>query len=106
MAEITVVVAIVISLVCLVARLIMLKGMIGLSLKEFMNDVCLRVLLVCMVSVIFPLLSASLLPEGFAGFVASVLICLASAGCSAAFIGLKRSERRELMEMFRKGGAR
>ena len=105
-AEMTVVVAIFISLICLMARLIMLRRMIGLPLKDFISDVFLRVVMVILVSVILPVLSVGFLPEGFAGFASSVLICLASAGCSVVFIGLKRCERHELAAMLRKGGDR
>ena len=105
-AEVTVVVAIVISLVCLAARLIMLRGMIGLSIRKFISDVCVKILTVSIVSVIIPLLLHNRLPEGFAGFAASAVICVAVSGFAVLFIGLKTAERKELFSMLRKGGER
>ena len=105
-AEVTVVVAIVISLVCLAARLIMLRGMIGLSIRIFISDVCVKILTVSIVSVIIPLLLHNRLPEGFAGFAASAVICVAVSGFAVLFIGLKTAERKELFSMLRKGGER
>ena len=105
-AEVTVVVAIVISLVCLAARLIMLRGMIGLSIRKFVSDVCVKILTVSVVSVIIPLLLHNRLPEGFAGFAASAVICVAVSGSAVLFIGLKTAERKELFSMLRKGGER
>ena len=105
-AEITVVVAIVFSLLCLVARLVMLRRMIGLSVKDFLTDVCLRIILVSSASVILPVLAAGFLPDGHAGVLINVLICLASAGSAAVFLGLNKNERNELVAMFRKGGDR
>ena len=67
---------------------------------------CLRIIIVSSVSVILPLLSVRFLPDGFAGFAISVLICLASAGTVAVFLGLKKSERRELVSMLKRGGNR
>ena len=105
-AEITVVVAIVFSLLCLVARLVMLRRMIGLSVKDFLTDVCLRIILVSSASVILPVLAAGFLPDGLAGVLINILICLASAGSAAVFLGLNKNERNELVSMFRKGGSR
>lgn len=105
-AEVTVAVAIVISLICLTARLVMLRGMIRLSIRKFVSDVCVKILMVSVVSVIVPFLIQSRLPEGFAGFAASTVICVAVSGLAVLFIGLRANERKELVSMLKKGGAR
>ena len=80
-AQTTVAVSIVISQICLVARLLLLKKMVGLSPKEFFAQVYIKVCAVAAASLVFPLLLASLMPEGFAGFCVSVLLCVLCAGC-------------------------
>lgn len=105
-AEITVAVAIAISLACLAARLMMLRGMIGLSIRKFVTDVCLKIVLVVVISLILPVVLHDMLPEGFAGFVISAAVCVAVSGSAVLFIGLDGKERKELMAMIRKGGER
>lgn len=105
-AEVTVIVAIVLSLACLAARLVMLRKMIGLPVGKFMSDVCLKIAVVAVVSVIPPLALCSFLPEGFAGFLISAAVCVAVSGSAVLFIGLERKERKEFVSMIRKGGAR
>ena len=105
-AEITVAVAIAISLVCLAARLIMLRGMIGLSIRKFMSDVFVKILMVSVVSVIIPFLLHDEFPEGFWGFAANAVICVTVSGLAVMFIGLHSNERKELISMLKKGGKR
>lgn len=50
------IIAIVLSCCCLAARLILLKGMIGLPVREYMNNVLLNVSIVSILSMIVPLL--------------------------------------------------
>jgi VIT1/CCC1 family predicted Fe2+/Mn2+ transporter len=82
-----------------VARLLLLKKMVGLSPKEFFVQVYIKVCAVSAVSLIFPLLLASVMPEGFAGFCASVLLCILCAGLSIFYIGCTRGERKQIMSM-------
>ena len=105
-AEITVAVAIAISLVCLAARLVMLRGMIGLSIRKFVSDVCLKIVLVVVISLILPIAIYNVLPDGFAGFVISAAVCVAVSGSAVLFMGLDGKERKELSAMIRKGGER
>ena len=105
-AEITVAVASAISLVCLAARLVMLRGMIGLSIRKFVSDVCLKIVLVVVISLILPIAIYNVLPDGFAGFVISAAVCVAVSGSAVLFMGLDGKERKELSAMIRKGGER
>ena len=105
-AEVTVAVAIVISLVCLAARLAMLRRMIGLSIRKFLSDVCLKIVQVVIMSLILPVALYDVLPEGFAGFLISTTVCVAVSGPAILFLGLDGNERKELMAMIRKGGER
>ena len=105
-AEVTVAVAIVISLVCLAARLAMLRRMIGLSIRKFALDVFLKILEVAVISLIMPLALYKVIPDGFAGFIISAALCVAVSGPAILFLGLDGNERKELMAMIRKGGER
>lgn len=96
-AESTVAVSIVISQICLAARLALLKGMIGLSPKNFFLRVYLNVLTVAVCAIVIPLAITRILPYGFAGFCVSAFVCVVSAALSVLFVGCRRNERRMMM---------
>lgn len=98
-AQSTVAVSIVISQICLVARLILLRKMIGLSMREFFAQVYLRVSVVAMAALALPLMLMRVLPGGFAGFCLSVGICVLCAGISILYVGCTKVERREMVSM-------
>ena len=98
-AESTVIVAIVMSQICLFARLFLLKGMTGLSPGLFIRKVYLNVFAVAAVAVVVPLLAGPFYADGFAGFCISVVVCVASAGLSVLFVGCSAKERYELKEL-------
>lgn len=103
--EITVVVAIVISQICLFARLFMLSRATGFPIRPFMTDVYIRVLAGVVVSSLWiPLLVEFVKPDGFTGLCVSVVSCLAASGLAIWFIGLTRNERKEMVSMLRPGG--
>ncbi len=99
--EVTVMVAVAISQICLFARLFMLRGMIGLPAGDFLKKVYLNVFAVSAAALVVPLAADTALPDTFSGFAASVMICVCSAGLSVMFIGLRASERRELASMLK-----
>lgn len=91
--EIVIVVTIVISQCCLVARLLLLRGMIGLSIRKYLKKVYLNVLMVSLLSAILPLLATEILYESFIHF---ILLCLISVVCTGSvvfFVGCDKSER-------------
>ena len=97
MPEVTVMVAIAISQICLAARLIMLEKMIGLSVRSFISRVYLNVITVSAVAVVLPILASYILPEGGWGFIAKAVIAAMSAALSIFFIGCTKSERTEVL---------
>lgn len=99
--EVTVMVAVAISQICLFARLYMLKGMIGLPVREFIMKVYMNVICVSAVALIIPWALDGCLPDDFMGFLASVFICVASALLSVVILGLSRWERHEIMDMIK-----
>lgn len=98
-AQSTVAVSIVISQICLVARLILLRKMIGLSMREFFTQVYLRVSVVALAALALPLMLMRVMPGGFAGFCLSVGICVLCAGMSILYVGCTKVERREMVSM-------
>lgn len=102
MPEVTVMVAIAVSQICLFARLFMLKGMIALPSGEFLRKVYLNVACVTALSLVLPLAVCRYIPDGFMGFMANVALCICSAAASVLTAGLSRGERRELLSMLKK----
>lgn len=99
--EVTVMVAVAISQICLFARLYMLKGMIGLPVREFIMKVYMNVICVSAVALIIPWALDGCLPDDFMGFLASVFICVVSALLSVVILGLSHWERHEIMDMIK-----
>ena len=97
--EMTVVVAIVISQLCLAARLFMLRKMISLSVGEFLRRVYFNVIAVTLLALPLPWLADTLIPGGFLGICISVCVCLISASASILAVGCSGNERRELWTM-------
>ncbi len=97
--EVTVMVAIAISQVCFFVRLFMLSGMTGLDAGLHLRQVYLRVCAVTVLSLILPMLICGHISDSFWGFCLSVLLCIVSAGFSAAFAGCTKAEREELISM-------
>lgn len=94
--EVTVIVAIAISQICFFARLVMLKGMIGLPIGDFLKKVYMNVLGTTALSLVIPFAVQRFLPETIWGFIASVTLCVVSAGLSVLAFGLSRGERNEI----------
>ena len=95
-------VAIVISLCCLAARLYMLRSMIGLSSILYMKKVFLNVLVVAVCSVIVPMALVKYVDENFLSF---VLVSLAAMLCTIMveyYIGCNRRERAFVVDKINK----
>ena len=94
--EVTVVVAIVISQICLWARLFMLHGMIGLDVPAFLRRVYFNVIIVASVAIVLPYMASMNPADGFAGFAVNVTVCVVSAFCSIFFVGCSSEERKSV----------
>ena len=95
--EVVIMVAIVISQCCLAARLLMLRGMIGLSVREYLKKVYIHVLAVTAVASICPFLLMSQVEESLLNF---ILLCLASVVCTGItiyYIGCNKTERQFIL---------
>lgn len=93
------VIAILLSVCCLAARLIMLRGMIGLPARRFVRQVMGNVTAVTVLSVILPLLFGCCVSlAGWTEFILSSVICLLSAATVVYFVGCSNGERRFICE--------
>lgn len=101
MPEVTVVVAIVISQMCLYARLFMLEKMIGLSFRQFFVRVCLNVSAVVSVSLPVTLCAVYMLPDSSVGFLAGVAFSIVITAMSVLFVGCSRGERGMIVEFLK-----
>ena len=95
--EVVFVVAIIISVCCEMARLYMLRGMIGLSMRDFLSKVYFNVLLVTIAAGVVPLLMGSILPHGFIGFLLSCVLCACCTGIAILLVGCNKCERSMLL---------
>lgn len=87
------VVAIIISLACLFARLYMLRGMIGLSSILYMKNVFLNVLVVASLSAIIPYMLFCYMKETFFSFIIITLIAVLCTLVVEFYIGCNQKER-------------
>jgi len=100
--EVTVIVAIVISQICLFARLLMLRKMIGLDVGKFIHRVYLNVISVTFIAVLVPFMALRYISSGFVGFLICVMISILSASLSILFVGCSVKERNEMVGMIKK----
>lgn len=94
MPEVTVIVAIVISQICLSARLFMLKSMIGFSVREYLIRVYLRALATAAVSVVLFVPLDIVMPDSTLGFLLDIAVCMLVTSTSVYIIGLNRDEKK------------
>ena len=107
MPEVTVVVAIALSQVCLWARMIMLNRATGFPVGAFVKEVyakCLFVVLPVAASV--PVLFDMIKPEGLWGAVYSAAVCVAWAGLVIYIIGMGADEKNMVKGLLKRGGGR
>lgn len=87
------IVAIIISQCCFAVRLIMLRRMIGISVKEYLLKVYSNVFTVAIVSSLLPLIFACMLEATFLCFLLLTLISLSSTILAIFYIGCTDKER-------------
>lgn len=97
--EVTIMVAIVISQICLFARLYMLRRLTGFPVVEYLRSVYVNVIWVTLAALLLPLALMRYMPDGLAGFLLNVSLCVVSAGVCILFHGCSAAERKELWNM-------
>lgn len=91
--EVTVIVAIVVSQLCLVARLWFLHRLIDFPVRKFIKEVYCNVIVVTVISLIVPALCYILIPIGYIRAIVLCVLSLLSSVTAIYFIGCTREER-------------
>ena len=101
--EVTVIVAIIISQICLWARLIMLNKATGFPIQPFVSDVYMTLLfkVVC-ASLFCPLIIKTAKPQGFAGFAISAGTCVVMTLLAVWLLGLEEEERQWVLDKLKR----
>ena len=87
------VVHITVCLLAFITRLIIVRPMIGLSIRDFASEALLRILVVVLIALIIPLVLNKMLTECFLSSVLMIVICILCAGTVSYAIGLTKGER-------------
>ena len=100
MPEATVIVAIVLSQICLFARLSMLSRATGFHTGAYLREVYIPVIFkVCAASVVLPSILEFVLPQNIWGFIISVAACVMCVAASVYVLGMTPDERQWLRGM-------
>lgn len=91
--ESTLIVAFVISVCCLLLRLIFLRTMVGLSVNRFLRKVCMNVLLVTIVAAIVPLFIYMQMSDSLMRFLLISIVTVLCSSFAIYFVGCTNNER-------------
>lgn len=91
--ETVVIIAIVLSIICEMARIIMLRKMIQLPALKFLRNVYFNVIAVSIFATVLPFYVKSILEESFSSFIITCIICVISTLISILYIGCNSKER-------------
>ena len=97
--EVTVIVAIVVSQFCLVARLCFLRRMIDLPIRRFMVEVYCNVVVVTAISLIVPAACYLLMPSGIVRFFVLCSLSVFSSAATIYFVGCNRDDRTMVVKL-------
>lgn len=95
--ETVLIVAIVISQLCFVMRLYMLKGLIGLNARDFIKKVYINVIVVTVFSAIVPIIVMNIVGVDSLSFIAISLITIFSTILIEFYVGCSMKERQFIM---------
>lgn len=97
-AESFVVVAIACGIACLIARLYMIRPLIGLRIKDFVIQVLGNIVKVSVASLFLPVLLTYYFPESILSFIIVSIGAVVSSGISIYIVGLNEKERSMLKD--------
>ena len=104
--ECTLLVAIAVSVACMVLRLLFLRKMAGLSMRRFLKNVYFNVISVTALSAIVPAIAYKTIPEGLPRFFSVVAISIVSSCAVIYFVGCNPNEREFLLAQIKKAFTR
>ena len=99
--ESTLIVAIFLSLVCMVIRLTFLRKTAKLSIYSYFKNVCTKVLVVAVVATILPTAFHIIMPAGWGRLLVFLMLSLISSILSIYYLGCSLSERQFIMSKIR-----
>lgn len=91
--EFVFIIAIIFSFIVQGARLLLLRGMINLSIRDFLMNVYANVGFVTFLSIILPLIVSTYSPPNLVSFLTSVLVTMLWSILIILFVGCKKDER-------------
>ena len=92
--EVTFVIAILISLICFVLRLLFLRKLIRFPIRSYCRRVIMNILIVSIATIILPMTIYLILPnDNLLKFIIVALSCLFSGGVAIYYIGCTKSEK-------------
>ena len=91
--ESTLIVAIFVSLCCLVLRLLFLRKMVGLSIRQFIKNVCVKIAIVIVLSSIVPAIIYFNMDHGWIRFFIVGAMSVLCASLAILFLGCSKGER-------------
>ena len=97
--EVTVIVAIIVSQLCLVARLCFLRKMIDLPVRRFIVEVYCNVIVVTAISLIVPAICYVLMPSGIVRFFTLCSLSVLSSAATIYWVGCNRDDRAMVAKM-------
>ena len=98
-AYITIIFVFICQLLC---RLLLIRSMIGLSIKRFVNEVILKIATVSVAAISLPMLLCFCMEDGWKRFLLIGFVSVISSGLSIFFIGLGANERNFFLKIFQK----
>lgn len=101
-AESVFVIMIIISIMCLIPRLVILKSMIGLNVSAFVREVIMNVTIVTILSAIVPFLLTLFITLSFVTFCLECLICVISTSLVSLYVGCPKNERQFVYDYIKK----
>lgn len=93
---------IIISVSCLIARLIMLRGMIKISIRAFFKDVICKICIVTPIASLIPFFITSIMPQGFIRLLLTIIMTMIFTSITILFIGISREERTYIAQQIKK----
>ena len=98
------VIAIVVEILSLIARLIMIPIYINsFSSVDYLKEVVLKILIVTIMASVVPLFLSIVLTEGFLSFVVVSVVCCVSSFVSILMLGCTRTEKQIIYNQIDKG---
>ena len=91
--ESVLIVALVISVLCLLARLMMLRKMICLSIRRFIKEILFKIVIVSVLSLILPFIFSLYVPDSFLYFIFLILVSILNTCIVIYFVGISAQER-------------